>query len=78
VSPSIRSMAKSLAPCVSLGLPRRHFVLRYIRYNDRGEDVSHFFTNRGKMMHPLPLVNVARPTRSRNLGNVAPRTRGIR
>jgi hypothetical protein len=25
---------------------------------DRGEDVSRFFTNRGKMMHPIQRVNV--------------------
>ena len=25
---------------------------------DRGQDVSRFFTNRGKMMHPIQRVNV--------------------
>jgi hypothetical protein len=25
---------------------------------DRGEDVSHFFTNRGKMMRPIRRVNL--------------------
>jgi hypothetical protein len=48
------------------------------RMADRGEDVSHFFTNRGKMMHPLPLANVPSPTRSRSPGNAVPRNRGIR
>jgi hypothetical protein len=28
------------------------------RMADRGEDVSRFFTNRGKMMHPIQRVNV--------------------
>jgi hypothetical protein len=28
------------------------------RKADQGEDVSRFFTNRGKMMHPIQRVNV--------------------
>ncbi|MGA2723370.1 MAG: CopG family transcriptional regulator [Bryobacteraceae bacterium] len=28
------------------------------RMADRGEDVSRFFTNRGKIMHPIQRVNV--------------------